>query len=83
VESIHTAMQVVLQGAIEILRERVGEAIHIEVRDFLGVHGKPGQPCPRCGTSISQVAKARRATQFCRTCQPGLMLSGRDRRLRR
>lgn len=77
---LYAAMRNVLDQAIETLRERVGEDIHIEVRDFLAVHGKAGQPCPRCGSAISEVKRQRRATQFCRTCQPGLMVGGRDRR---
>jgi formamidopyrimidine-DNA glycosylase len=80
VAQLHTAMRDVLLEAIHTLRERVGEAIDVEVRDFLAVHGKAGQPCPRCGTPISEVKRQRRATQFCRTCQPGLMVGGRDRR---
>jgi formamidopyrimidine-DNA glycosylase len=47
------------------------------VRDFLAVHGKPGQPCPRCGSPVSEVKRERRATDFCRTCQPGLMVGPR------
>lgn len=75
VAQLYGAMRQVLFRAIETLRERVGEAIDKEVRDFLAVHGRPGEPCPRCGTLISQVKRARRATHFCRTCQPGLMVS--------
>jgi formamidopyrimidine-DNA glycosylase len=41
------------------------------------VHGKAGQPCPRCGTFVSEVRQARRATHFCRNCQPGLLVGGR------
>ncbi len=81
VARLYTAMHEVLSEAIEILDRRVGSAIEIEVRDFLSVHGKAGQPCPRCGSAISQVTRQRRATCFCRTCQPGLMVAGRDRRL--
>jgi formamidopyrimidine-DNA glycosylase len=81
VAALYTAMRQVLAEAIETLRERVGAAIDVEVRDFLAVHGKAGQPCPTCGNPISQVTRARRATDFCRTCQPGLMLGGRDRTL--
>jgi formamidopyrimidine-DNA glycosylase len=68
----------VLAEAIETLRARMGAAMDVEVRDFLAVHGKVGQPCPRCGSLISEVKRARRATNFCRTCQPGLMIGGRD-----
>jgi formamidopyrimidine-DNA glycosylase len=74
-------MRAVLFEAIQTLRERVGEAIDVEVRDFLAVHGKAGEPCPRCGTTISQVTRDRRDTDFCRQCQPGLMVGGRGRKL--
>jgi formamidopyrimidine-DNA glycosylase len=77
VARLHSALRTVLAEAVETLRARVGEAIDVEVRDFLAVHGKAGQPCPRCGSPISEVKRARRATNFCRTCQPGLMISGR------
>jgi formamidopyrimidine-DNA glycosylase len=81
VAHLYTAMRAVLCEAIEILERRMGSAIEIEVRDFLSVHSKAGQPCPRCGSAISQVTRQRRVTCFCRTCQPGLMVAGRDRRL--
>jgi formamidopyrimidine-DNA glycosylase len=71
---LYAAMRSVLAEAIETLRARVGDAIDVEVRDFLAVHGKPGQPCPRCGSLISEVSRERRDTHFCRTCQPGLMV---------
>jgi len=71
---LFAAMRSVLSEAITTLRERVGENIDIEVRDFLSVHGKPGQPCPRCGNLISEVKRQRMATHFCRACQPGLMI---------
>ncbi len=74
---LYSALRAVLAEAIETLRACMGDAIDVEVRDFLAVHGKVGQPCPRCGSSISQVKRARRATNFCRTCQPGLMIGDR------
>ena len=46
VAALYEAMRTVLAEAIEILSVRVGEEIDKEVRDFLAVHGKPGQPCP-------------------------------------
>ena len=75
IEELYSAMRTVLTEAVETLRERVGEAIDVEIRDFLAVHGKPGEPCPRCGSAISEVKRVKRATHFCRTCQPGLMVS--------
>jgi formamidopyrimidine-DNA glycosylase len=77
VARLYTAMRSVLSEAITTLRERMGEAIDVEVRDFLAVHGKAGQPCPRCSGSISEVKRHRMATHFCRTCQPGLMVDRR------
>jgi formamidopyrimidine-DNA glycosylase len=74
VERLYRCMRSVLEKAIETLRDRVGDAIDVEVRDFLAVHGKAGHPCPRCGGPISEVKRERRATQFCRACQPGLMV---------
>ncbi len=74
VARLHATMRAVLTEAIEVLRGRVGAAIDVEVRDFLAVHGKPGQPCPRCGSAISEVTRHGSATHFCRTCQPGIMV---------
>ncbi len=79
-ERLYRCMRAVLAKAVERLRERVGDAIDVEVRDFLAVHGKAGDPCPRCGGPISEVTRERRATHFCRHCQPGLLV-GADRRL--
>jgi formamidopyrimidine-DNA glycosylase len=75
VARLYEAMRAVLSEAIDILRERVGASIHIEVRDFLAIHGQAGQPCPRCAGDISKVTRSRRTTNFCRACQPGLMIS--------
>lgn len=71
---LYHAMRRVLTWAVDVLRERVGDAIDVEVRDFLAVHNKAGQPCPRCGHPISEVKAANRATNFCRTCQPGTLI---------
>ncbi len=79
IAELYAAMRSVLSAAISTLRERMGEAIDVEVRDFLSVHGKAGQPCPRCGSPISEVKRQRMATHFCRTCQPGLMVNRRRR----
>lgn len=74
VAQLYAAMGNVLAEAITTLRERVGAAIDVEVRDFLAIHGKAGQPCPTCNQPISKVTRSRRTTNFCRTCQPGLLI---------
>ena len=75
IAQLYEAMRIVLAEATETLRKRVGADIDVEVRDFLSVHGKADQPCPRCASDISKVTRSRRTTNFCRTCQPGLMIS--------
>jgi formamidopyrimidine-DNA glycosylase len=71
---IYECMHTVLADAIGILRRRVGADIHEEIRDFLQVHGRGGQSCPRCGNPISEIRARQRLTNFCRTCQPGTMI---------
>ena len=64
----------VVQEAIGVLRERVGDEIHVKIRDFLKVHNKGGQPCPNCGGNISQLTANQRITSYCRRCQPGMLI---------
>lgn len=77
VARLYQAMREVLNEAIETLRSRVGSRTDLELRDFMMVHGKAGQPCPRCASTISKVTRERSTTNFCRTCQPGLMIGRR------
>ena len=44
-------------------------------RDFLKVHNRGGEPCPRCGSAIVQLTANQRITSYCRICQPGLLVS--------
>jgi len=74
IERLYGAMHEVLNEAIATLREQVGADIHVEIRDFLKVHRKGGQPCPRCGTTISEIKARQRLTNFCRQCQPGSLI---------
>jgi formamidopyrimidine-DNA glycosylase len=58
-----------LAWAIAELRQRVPPRFEVEVRDFLRVHRKGGSPCPRCGTTISEIAPGGFVTSYCRGCQ--------------
>ena len=71
IETLYHAMRTLLIDAIAVLRERVGDDIREKVRDFLAVHLHGGEPCPRCGSPISEIKANQRITNFCRTCQPG------------
>jgi len=53
-----------------------------EKKAGLQVHGRAGQPCPRCGTTIAEVSFADSALQYCPGCQTGGRVLA-DRRLSR
>ena len=69
VDELYRATRSTLASAIEVLRERVPPTFETQVRDFLAVHLKGGQPCPRCGTRISEVKPGGFVTSYCRGCQ--------------
>jgi formamidopyrimidine-DNA glycosylase len=69
VDALYEGMRATLSSAIEILRERVPPTFETQVRDFLSVHMKGGQPCPRCGTRITEVKAGGFVTSYCRGCQ--------------
>jgi len=72
--SLYHAMHDVLTESIAIVRERMGDQVHKKIRDFLAIHLHAGDPCPCCGTPISEVKANRRITNFCRNCQPGSLI---------
>jgi formamidopyrimidine-DNA glycosylase len=40
-------------------------------REEMAVHGKYGQPCPRCGTKVQRIRYANNETNYCPKCQTG------------
>jgi formamidopyrimidine-DNA glycosylase len=76
IERLYHAMQATLRESVDKVRAEMGDAIHLKPREFLSVHMKSGEPCPRCGTPISLVGANQRITNFCRTCQPGGLIRG-------
>jgi formamidopyrimidine-DNA glycosylase len=69
VDNLYRATRTTLEHAIGVLRERVPPAFEQQVRDFLAVHLKGGQACPRCGARISEVKAGGFVTSYCRGCQ--------------
>jgi formamidopyrimidine-DNA glycosylase len=76
IERLYAAMRSALTEATQKVQLEMGENIHLKPRDFMAVHMKTGEPCPRCGTSISLIGANQRITNFCRACQPGGLIKG-------
>ena len=69
IERLYRAMRTVLIEATDTCRVLVPPQIEVQHREFLKVHLRGGQPCPRCGRELRQIGGSE-ATTFCRTCQP-------------
>jgi formamidopyrimidine-DNA glycosylase len=69
IDELFRATRSTLATAVEVLRQRVPPTFETEVRDFLAVHNKGGQPCPRCGSRITQTEAGGFTTSYCRHCQ--------------
>jgi formamidopyrimidine-DNA glycosylase len=69
IDRLYAAMRSVLADATVRLRALVPPDIHLQHREFLKVHLRGGEPCPRCGRTLRQIG-GDEATTFCRGCQP-------------
>ncbi len=68
-EALWRATREVCAWAVGELRTRVPPTFEKQARDFLRVHLRGGQPCPRCGTTLSEVSPGGFTTTWCRSCQ--------------
>lgn len=71
---LHHAVVESLEDWTERLRDEVGEGWPTKVtafRDDMAVHGKFGEPCPRCGSKVQRIVYASNETNYCVTCQTG------------
>ncbi len=69
---LHTAIVSVIESAIKEIRARIGDSLFTdEIRDFLKVYKRTGEPCPVCGTPIREIRYAQTRTYYCPTCQSG------------
>ena len=72
--TLHGAMQAVLQEWIDRLREECGGGFPEKVTAFrpeMTVHGKYGEACVDCGTTIRRIRYAANETNYCPRCQTG------------
>lgn len=82
VTRLHQAVVSSLEDWTERLREEVGDGWPTRVtafRDDMAVHGKYGQPCPRCGSKVQRIVYSSNETNYCATCQTdGKLLADRS-----
>ena len=73
-ERLFAATRETLALWIERLRAEAGDSFPEKVtafREDMAVHGRYGQPCPRCGEKIQRIRYADNETNYCARCQTG------------
>jgi formamidopyrimidine-DNA glycosylase len=73
-ERLYTATRATLQLWIDRLRAEAATAFPEKVTAFrkdMAVHGRYGEPCPRCGEKILRIRYADNETNYCAKCQTG------------
>jgi formamidopyrimidine-DNA glycosylase len=79
--TLHDAAQRVLRHWIETLQAEAGDRFPEKVTAFradMAVHGRFGQPCPRCGSPVQRIRYADNECNYCSTCQTdGKLLADR------
>jgi formamidopyrimidine-DNA glycosylase len=82
IRRLHESVQAVLREWIVRLREETGAGFPEKVTAFrpeMAVHGRFGQPCPVCGSTVQRIRFAQNETNYCPTCQTdGKLLADRS-----
>ena len=63
-----------MQLWIDRLRDEAGDGFPEHVTAFrkdMAVHGRFGEPCPRCGEPVQRIRYADNETNYCARCQTG------------
>ncbi len=71
---LHIATRETLRDWTGKLRAESGTKFPEKVtafREGMAVHGRYGQPCPRCGAKIQRIRYASNETNYCARCQTG------------
>jgi formamidopyrimidine-DNA glycosylase len=80
-ERLIAGLHEILSDALEAERRRSG-GLPTKIGDHFTVHGKWGQPCPRCGADLRRVSYESHEVTYCPDCQTGGKILA-DRRLSR
>jgi formamidopyrimidine-DNA glycosylase len=73
-ERLFAATRSTLQRWIEQLQKEASTKFPEKVTAFrkgMAVHGRYGQPCPRCGDPVQRIRYADNETNYCARCQTG------------
>jgi formamidopyrimidine-DNA glycosylase len=73
-ERLYVATRATLQLWIERLRAEADAGFPEKVTAFrkdMAVHGRFGEPCPRCGEKVQRIRYADNETNYCARCQTG------------
>ena len=73
-EQLYAATRSTLKLWMDRLRAEAEAAFPEKVtafREGMAVHGRYGQPCPRCGEKIQRIRYADNETNYCARCQTG------------
>jgi formamidopyrimidine-DNA glycosylase len=73
-EKLFTATRTTLQLWTERLQGEAKNAFPEKVTAFrkdMAVHGRYGEPCPRCGEKVQRIRYADNETNYCAPCQTG------------
>jgi formamidopyrimidine-DNA glycosylase len=76
-----TSIHRILGDALEAERRRSG-GLPTRLGDHFSVHGRSGEPCPRCGADLRRVSYEDYEVTYCPACQTGGKILA-DRRLSR
>ena len=74
VERLYQATRETLLDWVERLHAQAKGAFPEKVtafREGMAVHGRYGQPCPRCGSKVQRIRYAANETNYCVRCQTG------------
>lgn len=78
---LHAATRATLAEWTDRLRKQAGGAFPEKVTAFhkeMAVHGRFGQPCPRCSTSVQRIVHGEHEANYCPGCQTeGRLLADR------
>ena len=80
-ERLLAGLHEILTEALEVERRRSG-GLPTKLGDHFTVHGRWGQPCPRCGADLRRVSYESHEITYCPDCQTGGKILA-DRRLSR